>query len=337
MNTKYTHETGVDPMINQVHRYCLAMAALITAFLILAVRGQAQETAPITPRQAAPKEALSELKQVEAETARILVEIASLGPMLAEAKEAYRNNPCPETSVALMEAMTNVAALGAPGCEEVSHLAHRASRASSGLATRCSKDAQAMTPAIDRARRLVEQHHDNQKSVKGGLLEFFVNSRSRGITNEVGLAHSERIRLGRLLTLFGASRVAQRFLHNEAEAESEAREILLQQERQFRRQSDHFAAVAQDQQSLSETFRLIAATTARKAKAMVTTGKYADESATGNRTLQNLLAATAAFTREIFGMEPTPNTSFTTSTNDVPTEPSTGVWERGLRLVGLED
>jgi len=208
------------------------------------------EIGEITGReQVQSDQSIVTLNTVQSRISKALANIASQGPALSEAIDAYRSNPSPENALRLLEQEAKIANVGSSQADSIASEAARAADAAAKLANQSAADAKALLPGLERTQDQAARFQAKSTQGLDGLRRIHQQLRERGITNDVMLTRTERARIAEILRLTGAAQLCGRFLEMDVRINEQVYEHL-------QGVSDRFAENAEALHSLSESYRM---------------------------------------------------------------------------------
>jgi hypothetical protein len=315
-----------------------AVAALMITLLGPSAPAQIEIGQIASRPEVQSQRAMPVLNEVQAEIPKALANIAAQSPALSDAIAAYRASKSPENALRLLKEEAKIANVGTTEADKIALQSDRASTVCLTLAAQCAEDANALLPGLQRTHEQASEFKNTFNNGVDGLRHIHQELRRKGITNEIMLTRAERARIADLLRLTGAAEICARFVEMDARATEQARVHLLLLSDRFREKGEIFKSMADSYQMHAKSFRLVAGTVSRIAKAIGDGQKFIREIEIASSIEKSLTEADAAITGT-FGDMPSDiglDDFFPKPKAEEKTAES-GLLARLLRVIGLTD
>jgi hypothetical protein len=288
------------------------------------------------PAPASTETALTAIQRSKDSVKQRLSAIAAQADPLAEAVAAYRKNPSAQTAIQLLHREAVVAGIGASESEKIAVEADSVAKTCAELAAQCARQVEALGADSTKASR-AHSEYDTARSVGlGELRDLHRSLVERGVTNDVLISAPERRKISRLLQLYGAADLAERFLRMESNANQAALSKLNEMTEQFAARQHDFADLASAYRLHAASFQTVGGSVARVAHLMDVSQRFDAESKSAAE-LQTELGQIDEVLAKTFDSLPDDLTPIFASPASAETKPApTGLWNRLLRLLGLD-
>jgi hypothetical protein len=280
--------------------------------------------------------ALTAIQNSREKVKQRLAAIAAQADPLAGALAAYKNDPNPRTAVELLHREAVVAGIGAGESEKIAVEAETIARTCAELATQCAMQAEMIAPNRTSAARAQTEYETARSVGLGELREMHRSLTERGMTNEVQMSAAERRKISRLLQLYGAAELAERFVRMEANANEAALAKLNEMSEQFVARQRDFTDLASAYRLHASSFQTVGGSVGRVAHLIEINQRFDLESKAAAE-LQTELGQIDDVLAKTFESLPDDLTPIFGSSGAVDSKPAaTGLWSRLLRLLGLD-
>jgi len=191
-------------------------------------------------------------------------------------------------------------------------------------------------PDSAKATRARSEYDTARNVGLGELRELHRSLVERGITNEVAISAPERRKISRLLQLYGAADLAERFLRMESNANQAALAKLNEMAEQFTARQRDFADLGAAYRLHAGSFQTVGGSVGRVAHLIEVNQRFDLESKSAAE-LQTELGQMDDVLAKTFDALPDDLSPIFASPTASPAKPGpTGLWSRLLRLLGLE-
>lgn len=311
------------------------LAALCVAVSLTLSSGLAQqlEQGSLAPRPKTEVSPSSEIQAVARKADEAYAKLASIGPELDKAIQAFERDPSEANAQALDLVVAKNCAKASQATGALAEAKREAGRLAARAAKQCGSDAQLLRQAEGDVLEKALGYQGAFQAGSDGLKSLARNLRERGITNDTGIAHADRVRIYSVIKETDASGLAHKWLANAAESTTAARRHLEGMVTKFSEQSDWFAALADGFAVDQRSFILMADTIGKTTAAVELSRRHDRELAGGATLLDNGFAAQKAISAELARI-PVPASKLTPKA--MTATPAPGLWQQLLRFVGLE-
>lgn len=287
------------------------------------------------PAMHTTENALTAIQQARDSVKHRLGAIAAQADPLAGALAAYKKEPSPRTAIELLQREAVVAGIGASESEKIALEADSVAKTCADLAAQCAQQAAALAPDSAKADR-ARAEYDTAKSVGlGELRELHRSLSERGVTNDVLISVPERRKISRLLQLYGAADLAERFLRMEANANQAALAKLNEMAEQFTARQRDFADLGAAYRLHAASFQTVGGSVGRIAHLIDVNQRFDLESKSAAE-LQTELGRMDEVLAKTFDSLPDDLTPIFASGVPNESKPAPiGLWDRLLRLIGM--
>ena len=280
--------------------------------------------------------ALSAIQQARDNVKQRLAAIAAQADPLADAVVAYKKDPNPQTAIQLLHREAVVAGIGATESEKIALEADGVARTCADLAAQCAMQAEALGGDSAKAAR-ARSEYDSARSVGlGELRDLHRSLVERGVTNDVLISAPERRKISRLLQLYGAADLAERFLRMEANANQAALAKLNEMAEQFTTRQRDFADLGSAYRLHAASFQTVGGSVGRVAHLIDVNQRFDLESKSAAE-MQTELGHIDDVLAKTFDSLPDDLSPIFASPGAAEAKPApSGLWNRLLRLLGLD-
>jgi hypothetical protein len=317
----------------------VGLAALASSAWIAtaALAGSRDQVGEIISRPAvrSPETALTAIQKSRDAVKERLGAIAAQADPLAEAVSAYKKDPNPRTAIALLHREAVVAGIGATESEKIAVEADAVARTCGDLAAQCALQAQALGGDSAKAARAQSEYETARSVGLGELRELHRSLVERGVTNEVMISAPERRKISRLLQLYGASDLAERFLRMEANANQAALKKLNEMGDQFNARKQDFVDLGAAYRLHAASFQTVGSSVGHVAHLIDLNQRFDLESKSAAEMQTELGHIDDVLAKTFDSLPDDLSAAFTPSGTVERTPGPTGVWNRLLRLLGL--
>ena len=165
-----------------------------------------------------PETALTTIQHSRETVRQRLDAIAAQADPLADALDKYKKNPSPQTAIQLLHREAVVAGIGASESEKIASEAGTVARTCAELAAQCGRQIEMLGGDAAKASRAQAEYDTARNVGLGELRDLHRSLVERGATNDALIPPAERRNISRLLQLYGAADLAERFVRMEANA-----------------------------------------------------------------------------------------------------------------------
>jgi hypothetical protein len=287
------------------------------------------------PTAPAPETALTSIQRSRDAVKQRLANIAAQADPLADALAAYKREPNPRTAVQLLHREAVVAGIGATESEKIALEADAVAKTCGELAAQCAQQGELLGPGSAKAARARSEYETARSVGLGELRQLHDSLVERGMTNDVLISAPERRKISRLLQLYGAADLAERFLRMEATANQAALSKLNEMAEQFASRQRDFADLAAAYRLHAASFQTVGGSVGRVAHLIELNQRFDAESKSAAE-LQGELGQIDEVLAKTFDSLPDDLSQAFASPASAPTSPTpAGIWNRLLRLLGL--
>jgi hypothetical protein len=316
---------------------CLGIMAGSAALTPTAFARGAEQVGEIVSRPAprSTETALTAIHKSREAVKERLAAIAAQADPLTAAVAAYKKGPNPQTAIALLHREAVVAGIGATESEKIALEADAVAKTCGDLAGQCAFQAQALGGDSAKAARAESDYETARSAGLNELRELHRSLVERGVTNDVMISAAERRKISRLLQLYGASDLAERFLRMESNANQAALNKLNEMADQFAARQRDFADLGSAYRLHAASFQTVGSSVGRVAHLIDLNQRFDAESRSAAE-LQTELGHIDDVLAKTFDSLPDDLSAAFASSGMVERNPGpTGVWDRLLRLLGL--
>jgi hypothetical protein len=283
-----------------------------------------------------PETALTTIQHSRETVRQRLDAIAAQADPLADALDKYKKNPSPQTAIQLLHREAVVAGIGASESEKIAAEAGTVARTCAELAAQCGRQIEMLGGDAAKASRAQAEYDTARNVGLGELRDLHRSLVERGATNDALIPPAERRNISRLLQLYGAADLAERFVRMEANANQAVLGKLQEMGDQFAARQHDFEDLSAAYRLHAQSFQTVGGSVGRVAHLIEVSQRFDAESQSAAQLQQELGHIDDVLAKTFDSLPDDLSPVFAPSHTPQTPAVNGGIWNRLLRLLGMD-